>query len=135
MISTPRVARHVERRLLERHAGTDHDRDRPRRASRIVTAQFQRDAHVAQRLGLRRTTAALSVSVTRAPSPHEQLGRGHAAARRSHHHDAPPDDREVIGSHTHHRSFSVVRLNNAKRIDTIRKRAMTLGSLHPISSK
>ena len=34
-----------------------------------------------------------------------------------------------------HRSFSVVRLHNAKMIATITKRVMTFGSLQPINSK
>jgi hypothetical protein len=34
-----------------------------------------------------------------------------------------------------HRSFSVVKLNKPKMIATITNRAMTLGSLQPISSK
>ena len=34
-----------------------------------------------------------------------------------------------------HLSFNVVRLNNANTIPTITNRVMTLGSLHPISSK
>ena len=39
------------------------------------------------------------------------------------------------GSFRGHRSFSVVRLNNAKMIATMMNRVITLGSLQPISSK
>ena len=67
MISTPRVARRVERRLLERHARADHDQVGAVERRGLVAAELELDAqrHAAARR--RRTSRALSVSVTRAP--------------------------------------------------------------------
>ena len=64
----------------------------------------------------------------RAAFGEQQRGRD-AAARRPNHSDVLSAHRET------HRSFNVVRLNNAKMIATIKNRVMTFGSLQPISSK
>ena len=104
-------------------------------------AELQRDADRAQpvlaadRRGLR------SVSVTLRAARRRAVRGGHAAA-------GGADDQHALaldgerrrtarwhGRWRRHRSFSVVRLNSAKRIATIRNRVITFGSLQPMSSK
>jgi len=63
----------------------------------------------------------------------EQFGRRDTAPRRPHDGDALARDGErTFGRHL---NFKVMRLKSAKMIATITKRVMTLGSLHPTSSK
>ena len=59
----------------------------------------------------------------------EQQRGGDAAARGA-------DDRDVLSAHREaHLSFNVVRLKSAKMMATMMNRAITFGSLQPISSK
>jgi hypothetical protein len=63
----------------------------------------------------------------------EQFGGRDTAPRRPHDGDAFACDGErAIGRHL---NFKVMRLKSAKMIARITKRVMTLGSLHPTSSK
>ena len=74
----------------------------------------------------------VSVRTALGAAPHEQDRGGDAAARRADDDDPLARDGEW---RRRHRSFSVVREKSAKMIATITKRAMTFGSLQPMSSK
>ena len=94
-----------------------------------MTTELELHAEMAQRLRLRHVGAHLGQRDLGATAC-QQLGGGNAASRRSHDGHAFPLHIKFT-----HRSFNVVRLNNANTIPTITNRVMTLGSLHPISSK
>ena len=136
MTGTPRAARRGDRRLLGRHARAQHDEIGARKRLLPVAAELELDAERLEAAPRRRHRARTSDSVTRAPRLRQQLGGGDAASRRARDRHALPLDRKRRRSvHAPHRSFNVVRLNSAKMIATITKRAMTFGSLQPISSK
>ena len=135
MISTPRCARRVEHRLLERHARTRDDqvgcgkrRGRCARRARAPRPPRCSAIRLVERRRAFRSASRALLACAAAPPP-----RCRFAPRRP-----PPPAARAPRSQSHprhHRSFSVVRLNSAKMTATIRKRAMTFGSLQPISSK
>ena len=145
MIGTPRSRAFLDGRLIGRHARAQHDQVRVRQRLGAVPAELELHAQTAQRLGVGRLGAHLRQRDAGAPA-RQQLGGGNPAPRRAHHRHAFPFDikltshhpatsHESATSHEHHRSFSVVRLNNANTIPTITNRVITFGSLQPINSK
>ena len=132
MTGTPRSRGFWIDGLIGRHARAEHDEVRVGQRLAAVAAELELHAQTAQRFGLRHLGAHLGQRDPGAAA-RQQLGGGNAASRR-------PDDGHAF-PHSNprpsfaHRSFNVVRLNNANMIPTITKRVMTFGSLHPISSK
>ena len=107
-----------------------------RSASRSVLSRCSPSSSVTPALRSRASSADLRPQVGqghRGAATDQQLRRGHAAPGR-------PDDDDALAAHGEAIPVviavsSVVRLNSAKMMATIRKRVMTFGSLQPISSK
>ena len=95
-----------------------------------MPAELQLDAGVLEAPDRGGDLAALLGQDDARAAGREELGRGHAAARRPH-----DDDRRPAHGESSHRSFKVARLKQAKTTAAIRNRLITFGSLHPISSK
>ena len=95
-----------------------------------MTAEHQRYAACTELSGLRNLVACVGKRDAGAAAD-EQFRGGDAAPGRADDHHPLPIDRERPG----HRSFRVVRLHSAQTIAMITNRAMTFGSLQPISSK
>ena len=120
-----------EQRLRGRHAGTEDDEIRAEDRLGRVPAELEADAGLAQ-LRVRVDRRARIAQRHRRAAPDEQRGGGDAAPRRADDDDLPARDGKGGGRH---RSLRVVRLKSAKTIAAMTNRAMTFGSLQPISSK
>src|SRR3954464_8312499 len=97
-----------------------------------MLTELERDARFPKPIRIRDVIAKIRER-DRGTSPHQELRRRDAAA-------GGPDDGHALAAHgeafgARHRSLRVVRLNKANTIAVMRKRVMTFGSLHPISSK
>ena len=79
---TPRSRAACDRRLLGRHAGTQHDQVGAGERLRPVSAELELDAQSAQRLALRRPRSRVGQRHARAAA-RQQLRGGHAASRRA----------------------------------------------------
>ncbi len=93
-----------------------------------MSAELELDAQLTQPVALGKLGAGIGQRDVGAADG-EQLRGGQPASRR------PGDGHPFSIDRERHRSFNVVRLNSAKMIAMITKRAITFGSLHPISSK
>ena len=122
------IARRDDRRLFERHAGTEHDQVGAGEGVRLVSAELEPDAQLTQPVAPGKLRPCIGQRDAGATDG-EQLRGGQSASRRAGDRHPFSVDREI------HRSFNVVRLNSAKMIAMITNRAITFGSLHPISSK
>ena len=94
-----------------------------------MPAQLERDTQAPEPLGVAGVPPLVRHGHACTAADKQFGGRRPAAFGPGHRH---PTARDAEGAH---RSFSVVRLNNANTTAAITNRVMTLGSLHPISSK
>src|SRR5450759_2780507 len=127
-----RGARVHDRGLARRDTGAEHDQVRVAQRLRTMAAELQLHAGGAQLSFFVDPLADVHERHARAAT-HQQLRRGDAAPRGPHHHDPLAQDRER--SVRSHLSLRVVRLKSAKMIARMTNRAMTFGSLQPMSSK
>src|SRR5258708_27340440 len=132
MDGAPGGAGLADRGLRGRDTGAQHDEIGGEQRLGPMPAKFEMDAGVAH-LGILGDGVAPVGQRDGRAAAHEQLGRRDAAAGGAddHHPLAGNGARRIRG----HRSFNVVRLNRAKMIARMTNRAMTFGSLQPMSSK
>jgi hypothetical protein len=127
----PRASGGLERRLLCRYAGAQDDEIRGHERRLAMAPELELYSGCPQPVFVIELWLQIGEGDAGA-SPDQQLRGRHTTPRGTDNGDLLATNREGVGGH---RSFRVVRLNNAKMIATIRNRVMTFGSLQPISSK